>query len=212
MCLGLALSYFLPCRAPELWANADGKVHPEFCLTRSCLPFFRGELRFPSRTELPRTPCTCGSWRRRRTRESGVHDHADAFGERRGGRGRCDARFRSSAGAPCCAPLAPGGITPNGQVVPARLETVHPDGSGSSVAPHYWEQRPRPGVVRIALGENRRGKAAGGARRSRAPNPTRGQVEIARVYDVCAGGRGRGRLGLGHASKNGVDATLGSRA
>ena len=39
----LALSYFLLCRASELWANANGKVHPEFCLTRNCLTFPRGQ-------------------------------------------------------------------------------------------------------------------------------------------------------------------------
>ena len=43
MWLGLALSYFLLCRASELWAYADGKVHPEFCLTRSCLTFYLGD-------------------------------------------------------------------------------------------------------------------------------------------------------------------------
>ena len=42
MWLGLALSCFLLCRASELWAYANGKVHPEFCLTRNCLSFFRG--------------------------------------------------------------------------------------------------------------------------------------------------------------------------
>ena len=36
MCLGLAVSNFLLCRA-ELWAYANGQVHPEFCLTRNCL-------------------------------------------------------------------------------------------------------------------------------------------------------------------------------
>ena len=41
MWLGLAVSYFLLCRASELWACADGKVHPEFCLTRECLTFSR---------------------------------------------------------------------------------------------------------------------------------------------------------------------------
>ena len=44
MWLGLALSYFLLCRASELWAYVDGKVHPEFCLTRNCLTFSRGEV------------------------------------------------------------------------------------------------------------------------------------------------------------------------
>lgn len=43
MWFGLALSYFLLCRASELFAYANGLVHPEFCLTRDCLTFFRGE-------------------------------------------------------------------------------------------------------------------------------------------------------------------------
>ena len=43
MWLSLALSYFLLCRASELWAYANGKVHPEFCLTRRCLTFFLGD-------------------------------------------------------------------------------------------------------------------------------------------------------------------------
>ena len=42
MWLGLAVSYFLLCRASELWAYANGQVHPEVCLTRNCLAFFHG--------------------------------------------------------------------------------------------------------------------------------------------------------------------------
>ena len=45
MWLGLTLSYFLLCRASELWAYADGKVHLEFCLTRNSLTFLSGEER-----------------------------------------------------------------------------------------------------------------------------------------------------------------------
>ena len=44
MWLGLALSYFLLCRVSELFAYANGLVHPDFCLTRDCLTFFRGDL------------------------------------------------------------------------------------------------------------------------------------------------------------------------
>ena len=39
--LGLALSLFLLCRASELFACANGLVHPDFCLTRDCLTVFR---------------------------------------------------------------------------------------------------------------------------------------------------------------------------
>ena len=44
MWLGLALSYFLLCRASELFAYANGLVHPDFCLTRGFLTFFRGNV------------------------------------------------------------------------------------------------------------------------------------------------------------------------
>ena len=39
MWLGLAVTYFLMCRASELWAYADGQAHPEFCLTRNSPTF-----------------------------------------------------------------------------------------------------------------------------------------------------------------------------
>ena len=44
MWLGLALSYFFLCRASELFACANGLVHLDFCLTRDCLTFFRGDV------------------------------------------------------------------------------------------------------------------------------------------------------------------------
>ena len=50
--LGLAVSYFLLCRASELWAHASGHVHPEFCLTRNCLSFME-EYGWRSRTDRP---------------------------------------------------------------------------------------------------------------------------------------------------------------
>ena len=42
--LGLAWSYFLLCRASELFAYANGLVHPDFGLTSDCLTFFRGDV------------------------------------------------------------------------------------------------------------------------------------------------------------------------
>ena len=44
MWLGLALSYLLLCRASELFACANGLVHPDFCSGRDCLTFFRGDV------------------------------------------------------------------------------------------------------------------------------------------------------------------------
>ncbi|CAB1118551.1 unnamed protein product [Ectocarpus sp. CCAP 1310/34] len=40
--MGIALSYFLLCRASELWAYHNGLVHADFCLTRGNLVFFEG--------------------------------------------------------------------------------------------------------------------------------------------------------------------------
>ena len=42
MWLGLAVSHFMLCRASELWEYLDGKIHPEFYLTRECLMFSHG--------------------------------------------------------------------------------------------------------------------------------------------------------------------------
>ena len=43
--MGLALSYHLLCRASEIWAYGNGLVHPDFCLTRRDVVFFRGTTR-----------------------------------------------------------------------------------------------------------------------------------------------------------------------
>ena len=40
--MGLALSYHLLCKASEIWAYGNGLVHPDFCLTRRDVVFFRG--------------------------------------------------------------------------------------------------------------------------------------------------------------------------
>ena len=43
--MGIALSYFLLCRASELWAYHNGRVHADFCLTRGNIAFFEGATR-----------------------------------------------------------------------------------------------------------------------------------------------------------------------
>ena len=53
------------------------------------------------------------------------------------------------------------------------------------------------------------GNAAGGAGRARASNPARRQVEVSRIRDVYAGGRGRGRFCLRRTYSNGVDGVYG---
>ena len=51
--MGLALAYFLLCRASELFAYDSGMVHPDYCLTRGDLTFFRGvqQLKWVDRRE-----------------------------------------------------------------------------------------------------------------------------------------------------------------
>ena len=44
MWLGPALPYLLLCRASERFAYANGLVRPDFCLTRDCLTFCRGDV------------------------------------------------------------------------------------------------------------------------------------------------------------------------
>ena len=39
--MGLALFYHLLCRTSEIWAHGNGLVHPDFCLTRRGVGFFR---------------------------------------------------------------------------------------------------------------------------------------------------------------------------
>ena len=51
MWLGLALSYFLLCRASGLFTYASGLVHPELCLTRACLTFSLGGIQVISLEE-----------------------------------------------------------------------------------------------------------------------------------------------------------------
>ena len=43
--MGLALFYHLLCRASEIWTYGNGLVHPDFCLTRRDVVFFRGTTR-----------------------------------------------------------------------------------------------------------------------------------------------------------------------
>ena len=53
MWMGLALAYFLLYRASELFANDSGMVHPDYCLTRRDLTFFKGvqQLKWVDRRE-----------------------------------------------------------------------------------------------------------------------------------------------------------------
>ena len=51
--MGLALAYFLLCRPSELFAYDSGMIHPDNCLTKRDLTFFRGvqQLKWVDRRE-----------------------------------------------------------------------------------------------------------------------------------------------------------------
>ena len=73
MWLGLAVSYFLLYRASELWAYANGQVHPGICLTRNCLNFFHGGAQAAFENRSTATAAQENFWRRRVTRkEQGI--------------------------------------------------------------------------------------------------------------------------------------------
>lgn len=62
--LGLALSYFLLCRTSETWADGNGLVHSELCLTRGDVSFFERPIQLPwtDRKKADREEvCSCAS-------------------------------------------------------------------------------------------------------------------------------------------------------
>ena len=94
MWLGLALQCFLLCRASEVWAYANGQVHPVFCLMRGSLIFFWGDaqLAFNIVTR-PRTRCRCGCGVQECPEESMLYDHSHTrCGHNARGGGRWRAR------------------------------------------------------------------------------------------------------------------------
>ena len=99
--LGLALSYFLLCRASELFACANGLVHPDFCLTPDCLSFFRGDVQgnIEDRARADSVKVLLiASTNRPESRR--LHDHPRVHGERGGGWQDTGRSFRSTGGAP----------------------------------------------------------------------------------------------------------------
>ena len=101
MWLGLALSYFLLCRASELFASANGLVHPDFCLTRDCLNFFRGDVQgnIEDRARADSVKVLLMA-SKRRPESRRLYDHPRAHGGRGGGWQDTSRSFRSTGGAP----------------------------------------------------------------------------------------------------------------
>ena len=124
MWLGFAVSYFMLCRAPEMWAYADGKVHPDFCLTRECLTFSREGVQVEFRN---RSTATAVQIRfvASKCDQKRVHVCAYAVVQREGDGGSVDGGLRSSAGIARRASPAPKGGAADSPGHVARLESFH---------------------------------------------------------------------------------------
>ena len=98
--VSLALSYFLLCRASELFACANGLVHPDFGLTRGCLTFFRGDVQGiiedRARADSVKVLLMASKNRPESTR---LYDHPRTHGGRGGGWQDTGWSFRSTGGA-----------------------------------------------------------------------------------------------------------------
>ena len=101
MGLGLALSYFLLCRASEPFACANGLVHPDFCLTRDCLMFFRGDVQgnIEDRARADSVKVLLMA-SKNRPESRRLYDHPRAHGGRGVGWQDTGRSFRSTGGAP----------------------------------------------------------------------------------------------------------------
>ena len=126
MWLGLAMSYFLLCRASELWAYANGQVHLEFCLTRNCFVFGHGgiQVAFENRSAASNNAGKLFSVDKR-SEESRVHHHANAAENRVGDGARADRSFRSLVGTAQCAPSATRGGAIEDEEHVGRMESVY---------------------------------------------------------------------------------------
>ena len=180
--LGLVLSYFLLCRASELFAYANGLVHPDFCLTHDYLTFFRGDVQanigdrpradsvevlfVASKTDQNRERCT--TTRVRMAEEAGV------------GKTPVGA-FEAMVELLDAHPRFPGGAT----LMTRRTASDNSDRSSRCVENDGSKRRQEPRSVCVALGADRRGYQASRAGNARVANPAGRPVEVSGVYGLC---------------------------
>ena len=186
MWLGLALSYFLLCRASKVFAYANGLVHPDFCLTRDCLTFFRGDVQgniedraradsvkvllVASKTDQNREDCT--TTRVRMAEGAGVGKTPvgafEALVE------LLDAQPRRPGGAPLTTRR-----TASGWKVINRTEAV------DALRMMAASAGKNPAHFYVALGADRGSYQASRARNVRVQNPAGRPVEVSGVYGLC---------------------------
>ena len=184
MWLCLALSYFLLCRASELFAHANGLVHPDFCLTRDCPTFFRGDVQVTSRTEHVRTLSRFCLWRRKKNRiEKVVRPPACAWRKGRGLAGHRSELSKHWWGSSTYTHDFP--EAPDDETCGVWVESDNSDRSSRRVendGSKRWEELR---LVCVALGADRGSYQASRAGNVRVANPAGRSVEVSDVYGLC---------------------------
>ena len=185
MWLGLALSYFLLCRASELFAYANWLVHPDFCLTLDCLTFFRGDVQVniedrscadsvkvlfvASKTGQNREGCT--TTRVRMVEGAGVGKKS--LGAFEALVDLLDAYSRLPGGAPM------------GETYGVWVESDNSDRRSRCVENDGSKRRQEPRSVCVALGADQGSYQASRAGNVRVANPAGRPVEVSGVYGLC---------------------------
>ena len=102
MWLGLALPYFLLCRASELFAYANALVHPEFCLTCDCLTFCLGDVQvnIDDRARADSVKVLLAASKTDQNRKGCTTTRVRMHGGRGGGWQDTGRSFRTTGGAP----------------------------------------------------------------------------------------------------------------
>ena len=184
MWLGLALSYFLLCRASKQFAYANGLVHPEFCLTRDCLPFFRGDVQvaIEDRAHTDSVKVLYVASKTDQNRESCTTTRV------RGGRGESwqytSRSFRSTSGAPRRTP-AISRRRPRDETYGVWVESDNSDRSIRCAENDGNKRRQEPSSVCVALGADRGSYQARCAGNVIVENSVGRPVEVSGVYGLC---------------------------
>ena len=123
---GLAMSYFLLCRASELWAYANGQVHLEFCLTRNCFVFCHEgiQVAFENRSAASTVQVSCLASTSGQKR-AGCTITRTRLKNRVGDGARADRSFRSLVGTARRAPSATRGGAIEDEEHVGRMESVY---------------------------------------------------------------------------------------
>ena len=186
MGLGLALSYFLLCRASELFAYANGLVHPDLCLTRDCLAFFRGDVQANIKSEHVRTLSRFCLWGQKQTKiEKVVQPPACAWRKVAGVGKTPIGAFEALVELLDAHQRLPGGAPPDDETYGVWVESDNSDRISRCFENDGSKRRQEPRSVCVALGADWRSYQASRAGNLRVANPAGRPVEVSGVYGLC---------------------------